>query len=146
MKKPIHKEIIILQNYFKSMRAKMDGGGGGAGDRLPSLQVSCPMSGHLQGLDSLAPEGRGSPSLLHQGLGKPRARNTEEKQTVDQKSMASEPAGDCRHGFWCPSSQNRRQLAPNSPPPRDGGWQLSFKTTCKTHPSLRAQPRRWTRS
>ena len=28
MKKPIHEEIIILQNYFKSMRAKTDGAGG----------------------------------------------------------------------------------------------------------------------
>lgn len=44
MKKPIHEEIIILQNYFKSMRAKMDGGGGvlGTGCHLSRCPAHCP--------------------------------------------------------------------------------------------------------
>lgn len=41
MKKPIHEEIIILQNYFKSRRAPRRMGWRGAGDRLLSLRVSC---------------------------------------------------------------------------------------------------------
>lgn len=145
MKKPIHEEIIILQNYFKSRRAETDGVAGCWGQAAVTPGV-LPSSSHLQGLDNVALEGREPPSLLHQGLGKACMRITKEKQNVAQKNVASEPAGNCQCGFCWPSSQDGWQLATNSPAHRQEGWQLSAKTTCKTHPSLRSQPRRWTRS
>lgn len=128
MKKPNHEEIIILQNYFKSMRAKTNGigwvlGTGCCHSRCPATARPPPRAG-LPGS-----RGQGIPKPPVPGLGKPGVRNTKEKQNMAQKSMASESSGDCQHGFWSPSSQDRQQLAPNSPAPRDEGWQLLLQNS-----------------
>lgn len=46
MKKPIHEKIIILQNYFKSIRAKTDGAKGVVGQTAVTVGV-LPQSSHL---------------------------------------------------------------------------------------------------
>lgn len=120
MKKPIHEEIIILQNYFKSMRAKMDGAQGVLGTGChhsgcpatvqPPLRVGLPGFG-----------GQGTIKPPAPGAGQTGGEKYYKKQNVAQKNMALEPAEDCRLGFWCSSSQDGQQLAPNSPVPGDGG-------------------------
>lgn len=98
MRKPIHEEIIILQNYFKSMRAKMDGAGRCWGQAAITQGV---FHGPAisKGLDSLVRKGRESPSFLCQGLGKPGMSNTKGKENTAQQSMALELMGDCQCGF-----------------------------------------------
>lgn len=65
MKKPIHKEIIILQNYFKSMRAKTDGVAGWRGQAAVTPGV-LPLSGR-------PPLRAGQPGSGGQGTSKPPA-------------------------------------------------------------------------
>lgn len=80
MKKPIHKEIIILQSYFKSMRAKIDRSGGRCWGQVSITPGVLHDPATSKGLDFLVRESRESPSFLCQGLlGKPGMSNTKEK-------------------------------------------------------------------
>lgn len=106
MKKTIHEEIITLQNYFKSMRAKTDVGGE-AGDRLLSLQVSC----HLCNPPSTRRAG-GPQTLLLRGLREPR----------EKCSRTAKPGPEtASFGLRCRCSRDGLRLAPNLPDPETGG-------------------------
>lgn len=122
MKKTIHEEIITLQNYFKSMRAKMYWGGE-AGDRLLSLQVPC----HL--CDPPGTRRAGGPqTLLHEGLRGPRGKCSR---------TAKHGPKTASFGLRCRCSRGGLRLVPNLPDLGMGGMQLLLKTPGRTNSTAR---------
>lgn len=137
MKKTIHEEIITLQNYFKSMRAKMDVLGGEAGDRLLSLQVPC----HL--CDPPGTRRAGGPqTLLHEGLHGPtekcsRTAKRGPKTTEKCSRTAKRGPKTASLGLRCRCSRGGLRLVPNLPDLGMGGMQLLLKTPGRTNSTAR---------